>query len=245
MQVDQPDAQVSVDDGKITLTTPDDEQPVEIQVATGEHTIKVSKGGFQAFTQEFQISKGGKQQIRVTLKLEKAVAAAPPSSREPQPSPETVVESQPTAEDSPKGPTSTNAGEFGDRPATRPLPMVTGANEQKQPVGRPNTERQATAPRVAEGNRDGLFAASSPTGPAFEGAQISSGQRATVGAIERVRIDIDTLEPLVKVIGVEPWSDDPGFDSAVACMGITGVCGSGIIDAIAELGRRCRGIATA
>ena len=50
-----------------------------------------------------------------------------------------------------------------------------------------------------------------------------------------MRIDIDTLEPRLKVIGVEPWSDDPGFDRAVAGTGITGVCGSGIIDAIAEL----------
>ena len=46
------------------------------------------------------------------------------------------------------------------------------------------------------GNKDRLLACSSPTGPAFEGAQISSGQRAAPGAIERVRIDPDTLEPV-------------------------------------------------
>ena len=58
------------------------------------------------------------------------------------------------------------------------------------------------------------FAASSPTGPAFEGAQISCGQRATAGAIERVRIDRATLEPRFKVIGCDLWSDDPGFAAA-------------------------------
>ena len=51
------------------------------------------------------------------------------------------------------------------------------------------------------GNRDRLLAASSPTGPAFEGAQISCGQRAAPGAIERVRIDRETLEPRFRVIG--------------------------------------------
>ena len=50
-----------------------------------------------------------------------------------------------------------------------------------------------TNAEIVLGNRDRLLAASSPTGPAFEGAQISSGQRAAPGAIERVRIDRDTL----------------------------------------------------
>ena len=85
------------------------------------------------------------------------------------------------------------------------------------------------------GNRHGLAAASSPTGPAFEGAQISSGQRATAGAIERVRIDRDTLEPRLKVIGSELWSDEPGFAAALPEIGITGICGSGIIEVVAEL----------
>ncbi len=85
------------------------------------------------------------------------------------------------------------------------------------------------------GNCDGLAAASSPTGPAFEGAQISSGQRATAGAIERVRIDRDTLEPRLKVIGSDLWSDEPGFAESLPEVGITGICGSGIIEAVAEL----------
>jgi uncharacterized 2Fe-2S/4Fe-4S cluster protein (DUF4445 family) len=81
------------------------------------------------------------------------------------------------------------------------------------------------------GNRERLLAASSPTGPAFEGAQISSGQRAAPGAIERVRIDPLNLEPRFAVIGQEPWSDEPGFDFG----SVTGICGSGIIEVIAEL----------
>jgi uncharacterized 2Fe-2S/4Fe-4S cluster protein (DUF4445 family) len=81
------------------------------------------------------------------------------------------------------------------------------------------------------GNRDRLLAASSPTGPAFEGAQISSGQRAAPGAIERVRIDRSSLEPRFSVIGQEGWSDQPGFDFGL----VSGICGSGIIEAIAEL----------
>ncbi len=85
------------------------------------------------------------------------------------------------------------------------------------------------------GNRHRLLAASSPTGPAFEGAQISSGQRAAPGAIERVRIDAATLEPRFRVIGCPLWSDEPGFAEATAETGITGICGSGIIEAIAEL----------
>jgi uncharacterized 2Fe-2S/4Fe-4S cluster protein (DUF4445 family) len=85
------------------------------------------------------------------------------------------------------------------------------------------------------GNRHGLLAASSPTGPAFEGAQISGGQRATAGAIERVRIDHDTLEPAVKIIGSDMWSNEPGFAESLPEVGITGICGSGIIEVVAEL----------
>ena len=92
-----------------------------------------------------------------------------------------------------------------------------------------------TNAEIVLGNADRLLAASSPTGPAFEGAQISSGQRAAPGAIERVRIDPQTLEPRIKVIDVDAWSDEPGFDDGIARVGVTGICGSGIIEAIAEL----------
>ena len=92
-----------------------------------------------------------------------------------------------------------------------------------------------TNAEIVLGNRQRLLAASSPTGPAFEGAQISCGQRAAPGAIERVRIDPSTLEPRYKVIGCEIWSDEPGFEDAVAETGVTGLCGSGIIELVAEL----------
>jgi uncharacterized 2Fe-2S/4Fe-4S cluster protein (DUF4445 family) len=92
-----------------------------------------------------------------------------------------------------------------------------------------------TNAEIVLGNKYFLLAASSPTGPAFEGAQISSGQRAAPGAIERVRIDRETLEPRFRVIGSELWSDDPGFTEATADTGITGICGSGIVEVIAEL----------
>ena len=72
-------------------------------------------------------------------------------------------------------------------------------------------------------------------GPAFEGAQISCGQRAAPGAIERVRIDPQTLEPRFRVIGSDKWSDEPGFAEATRQIGVTGVCGSGIIEALAEM----------
>jgi uncharacterized 2Fe-2S/4Fe-4S cluster protein (DUF4445 family) len=85
------------------------------------------------------------------------------------------------------------------------------------------------------GNKHRLLAASSPTGPAFEGAQISAGQRAAPGAIERVRVDPVTLEPRFRVIGTPLWSDEPGFAEATEAIGVTGICGSGIIEALAEL----------
>ena len=92
-----------------------------------------------------------------------------------------------------------------------------------------------TNAEIVLGNRDRLLACSSPTGPAFEGAQISAGQRATPGAIERVRIDAESLEPRFSVIGSEIWSDDPGFEEAAGASGVTGICGSGIIEVVAEM----------
>ena len=92
-----------------------------------------------------------------------------------------------------------------------------------------------TNAEIILGNRHRMLAASSPTGPAFEGAQISSGQRAAPGAIERVRIDKKTLSPKFKVIGCDLWSTEEGFDEAVCSTGVTGICGSGIIEVVAEM----------
>jgi uncharacterized 2Fe-2S/4Fe-4S cluster protein (DUF4445 family) len=88
-----------------------------------------------------------------------------------------------------------------------------------------------TNAEVLLGNRERVLSCSSPTGPAFEGAQITHGQRAAPGAIERVRIDKLTGEPRYKVIGDDRWSDTvvPGELQA------TGICGSGIIEVVAEL----------
>lgn len=92
-----------------------------------------------------------------------------------------------------------------------------------------------TNAEIVLGNNQRLLACSSPTGPAFEGAQISCGQRAAPGAIERVRIHPQTLEPRFRVIGSSLWSDEPGFAESIASTGVTGVCGSGIIEALAEM----------
>lgn len=92
-----------------------------------------------------------------------------------------------------------------------------------------------TNAEIVLGNKDRLLAASSPTGPAFEGAQISSGQRAAPGAIERLRINPETFEPRFSVIGSDIWSDEEGFDELVASTGITGICGSGIIEVLGEM----------
>jgi uncharacterized 2Fe-2S/4Fe-4S cluster protein (DUF4445 family) len=92
-----------------------------------------------------------------------------------------------------------------------------------------------TNAEILLGNENRVLACSSPTGPAFEGAQISSGQRAAPGAIERVEIDPISKEPRFRVIGTDLWSDDPGFAAATASSGITGICGSGIIEAVAEM----------
>ncbi|SMH50017.1 ASKHA domain-containing protein [Mesorhizobium australicum] len=92
-----------------------------------------------------------------------------------------------------------------------------------------------TNAEIVLGNRARVVAASSPTGPAFEGAEISSGQRAAPGAIERVRIDPATLEPKYRVIGVDKWSDEGGFEEAAKATGVTGICGSAIIEVVAEM----------
>jgi uncharacterized 2Fe-2S/4Fe-4S cluster protein (DUF4445 family) len=83
------------------------------------------------------------------------------------------------------------------------------------------------------GNRKRLVCTSTPTGPALEGAHVEYGMRAAPGAIERVHIDETTLEPKYKVIGVEGWNTDHAeFKGQVK-----GICGSAIIDSVAELFR--------
>ena len=83
------------------------------------------------------------------------------------------------------------------------------------------------------GNRSRLVCTSTPTGPALEGAHVEYGMRAAPGAMERVQIDEKTLEPKYKVIGIEGWNTDHAdFNGQVK-----GICGSAIIDAVAEIFR--------
>ena len=92
-----------------------------------------------------------------------------------------------------------------------------------------------TNAEILLGNKEKVLACSSPTGPAFEGAQISSGQRAAPGAIERVEIDPITKLPRFKVIGCDLWNTEDGFAKETARTGVTGICGSGIIEIVAEM----------
>jgi len=88
-----------------------------------------------------------------------------------------------------------------------------------------------TNAEILVGNKEHLLSASSPTGPAFEGGEISHGMRASPGAIEQVRIDRATGRPRFKVIGDDRWSDEmPAAEIQAA-----GICGSGMIDVIAEM----------
>ncbi len=89
-----------------------------------------------------------------------------------------------------------------------------------------------TNAEILLGTRERVLSASSPTGPAFEGAQIEHGQRAATGAIERVRVQQATGQPSYKVIGDERWSHDLAEGESLSA---TGICGSGIIEVIAEL----------
>jgi len=77
------------------------------------------------------------------------------------------------------------------------------------------------------GNRKRLICTSTPTGPAVEGAHIEFGMRAAPGAIERVEIDEKTLEPRYKIVGEEEWMKGKA----------KGICGSAIIDLVAEMFR--------
>lgn len=79
------------------------------------------------------------------------------------------------------------------------------------------------------GNKQRLLSTSCATGPALEGAQIKFGMRAAPGAIEKVLIDPVSLEPRFKVIGEVDWNDPSSKNKA------KGICGSGIIDVIAEM----------
>jgi uncharacterized 2Fe-2S/4Fe-4S cluster protein (DUF4445 family) len=81
------------------------------------------------------------------------------------------------------------------------------------------------------GNRERMLSTSCATGPAFEGSHIEFGMRAAPGAIERIRIEPGTLDVRFKVIGLEGWHTDYPAEQ----VGARGICGSGIIEAAAEM----------
>ncbi len=81
------------------------------------------------------------------------------------------------------------------------------------------------------GNKDKLISCSCATGPALEGAQLSYGMRAAPGAIERILIDPETHEVNYKVIGRDAWKKYSKPEE----MKTKGICGSGILDVLAEL----------
>jgi uncharacterized 2Fe-2S/4Fe-4S cluster protein (DUF4445 family) len=81
------------------------------------------------------------------------------------------------------------------------------------------------------GNKEKLISCSCATGPALEGAQLSYGMRAAPGAIERITIDPETHEVNYKVIGRDAWSNYSKPEE----MKTKGICGSGILDVLAEL----------
>ncbi|MDP7355451.1 MAG: ASKHA domain-containing protein [Desulfobacterales bacterium] len=81
------------------------------------------------------------------------------------------------------------------------------------------------------GNSDKLISSSCATGPALEGAQLQFGMRAAPGAIERIEIDVETHEVNYKVIGRDAWRKY----SEPKEMQAKGICGSGILDVLAEL----------
>ena len=77
---------------------------------------------------------------------------------------------------------------------------------------------------IVFGNSDFMMSCACSAGPAFEGGDISCGMRATDGAIEACSIDAKTMEPTLHIVGNEGQKP-------------VGLCGSGIIDVIAELFR--------
>jgi uncharacterized 2Fe-2S/4Fe-4S cluster protein (DUF4445 family) len=81
------------------------------------------------------------------------------------------------------------------------------------------------------GNKEKLISSSCATGPALEGAQLAFGMRAAPGAIERLKIDPETHEVDYKVIGRDAWRSFSKPEE----MKTKGICGSGILDVLAEL----------
>ncbi|MFB6183406.1 MAG: ASKHA domain-containing protein [Haloarculaceae archaeon] len=82
---------------------------------------------------------------------------------------------------------------------------------------------------ISVGNKDKMWTTSAPAGPALEGAEITHGVRAQAGSIESVKIDPDTFEPTLGII------DDDTPTARGEATKPNGICGSGVIDALAQM----------
>ena len=110
VEVSEPGATIEVDDGRVKLALPDDKEPVEIEVDEGTHTLKVTKGGFEAYTEEFVIKSGGKETIRVTLARSEPRRVRKPSALE-RASPAATQATTPASPSQPTSPTPKRPGQ--------------------------------------------------------------------------------------------------------------------------------------
>ena len=83
VEVSEPGAKIEVDGEEVTITTPDDKERVKVRVADGEHTLKISKGGFRTYTRQFTIESGGKESISVELMRPEVATASQPPPQQP------------------------------------------------------------------------------------------------------------------------------------------------------------------
>ncbi len=153
VEVNEPNAEVQVDDGKVSITTPNDGQPVEVEVDEGRHTLKVSKGGFETFTKEFVIRAKDTEVVAVTL--------------EPSPT-ATVLAGKATPPSDPEAP---NAA---DPPGTRANGSATFVNQPdaskwrwSEPINlgpTVNSEEQDSDPKLSEDQLCLVFAHERPGG---------------------------------------------------------------------------------
>jgi len=97
VQIDEPDAVVSVDDGKLQFTTTKEAQSIEIKLKKGEHTLTVTKDGYEPYSRQLLVKKGQTETIRVDL------ASA-------------------SIQESGKVPTTTAPASIAKQPATKPVP---------------------------------------------------------------------------------------------------------------------------
>ncbi len=85
VELNQPDAQVEIDGKKFKITTPGEREPIEFQVEEGQHTLRVTKGGFVSHTESFAVTRLGKTTVRVELQPAGGSEPPPPTPTSPAP----------------------------------------------------------------------------------------------------------------------------------------------------------------